>query len=267
MPIQAGGQQKYKTHPTIPILPATQNEYETAIRLAAAFQCAVVDTKPPNCPYLLYLSAERLELRDMTTTTGPVYVDFVKGRLDYRRRYGGGIKQPLAKAIGLKQASRPTVLDATAGLGRDAFVLASLGCRVQMLERSKVVAALLYDGLQRARQNVEIGSLIKEHLQLIYYEAQDWLSQMPDTQYPDVIYLDPMYPHRQKSALVKKEMRLFRAIVGDDLDAPALLKVALACARQRVVVKRPKLAPSVNETKPTFCIESQNTRFDVYKIF
>ena len=267
MPIQAGGQQTDKGHPTIPILPATPNEYEAAIRLAAAFQCAVVDTKPPNCPYLLYLNAERLELRDMTTTTGPVYVDFVKGRLDYRRRYGGGIKQALAKAVGLKQAFRPTVLDATAGLGRDAFVLASLGCRVHMLERSKVVAALLYDGLQRAGQDFEIGALIKAHLQLIYYDAQDWLALMPETQYPDVIYLDPMYPHRQKSALVKKEMRVFRAIVGDDLDAAALLNVALTCARQRVVVKRPKLALSLNEIKPTFCIQSQNTRFDVYKIF
>jgi len=173
MPIQPGGLQTDKAHPTIPILPASPNEYEAAIHLAATFQFSVVDTKLPNCPYLLHLTAERLELCDMTTTMGPVYVDFVRGRVDYRRRYGGGIKQPLAKAIGLKQAFRPTVVDATAGLGRDAFVLASLGCRVHMLERSKVVAALLYDGLQRAGQDFEIGALIKAHLQLIYYDAQD----------------------------------------------------------------------------------------------
>jgi 16S rRNA (guanine1516-N2)-methyltransferase len=264
MSIQTGKQQKPSL--TIPILPASPNEYETAIQLAAAFQCTVVDTKPVDCPYWFHLTAEHLALCDMTTTMGPVYVDFVRGALDYRRRYGGGCGQSLAKAVGLKQAIRPTVLDATAGLGRDAFILASLGCRVQMLERSKVVALLLYDGLKRARQDVEIGPLIKGHLELLYYEAQEWLSLMPEIQYPDVIYLDPMYPHRKKSALVKKEMRVFRAIVGDDLDAGALLNVALGCARERVVVKRPKKAPCLNDMKPSFCIQSENTRFDVYKI-
>ncbi|MEN8215361.1 MAG: class I SAM-dependent methyltransferase [Pseudomonadota bacterium] len=224
------------------------------------FHLLVVDTPttPPDLPLFLCLTTERLELRDMTTRMGPVYVDFVGGALGYRRRYGGGRKQPLAKAIGLKDGT--TVLDATAGLGRDAFILAHLGCHVQMIERSPVVAALLYNGLQRAEQDAKIGTLIKERLQLIHHDAQDWLLQLSEQ--PDVIYLDPMYPHRKKSALVKKEMRLFRAIVGDDLDAPALLKVALACARRRVVVKRPKWAPSLE--KPSFYIESENTRFDVY---
>ena len=248
----------------VPIFPATPFLREAAAQLAALFQLPVVDSPPPTLALLLYLTAERLELHDMTTTAGPVYVDFIGGGLGYRRRHGGGRKQPLAKAIGLKPGARPTVLDATAGLGRDAFVLACLGCHVQMVERSPVVAALLHDGLRRAQQDAEIGPLIKERLQLIHHDAQQWLSQLPSTQRPDVIYLDPMYPHRQKSALVKKEMRLFRAVVGDDLDAPSLLKTALACARRRVVVKRPKLAPALDDRQPTYCIKSENTRFDVY---
>lgn len=251
---------------SIPILPATPLLREIAVQLATTFHLSVVETPPPTLSLLLHFTAERLELHDMQTTAGPIFVDFVNGALDYRRRYGGGRKQPLAKAIGLKHGVIPTVLDATAGLGRDAFILACLGCSVQMVERSPVVAALLHDGLQRAQQDAEIGSLITERLQLIYYEAQHWLLQLPETQQPDVIYLDPMYPHRQKSALVKKEMRIFRTIVGDDLDAPALLKTALACARRRVVVKRPKLAPTLDDTQPTFCIKSENTRFDVYHI-
>lgn len=243
---------------TIPILPANPIVHDAAAQLAATFHLPIVDSPPPDLPLLLYLTTERLELRDMTTRMGPVYVDFVGGALGYRRRYGGGRKQPLAKAIGLKDGT--TVLDATAGLGRDAFILAHLGCHVQMIERSPVVAALLYNGLQRAQQDAKIGALIEERLQLIHHDAQNWLLQLSEP--PDVIYLDPMYPHRKKSALVKKEMRLFRAVVGDDLDAPALLKAALVCARRRVVVKRPKWAPSLDE--PSFCIESEKTRFDVY---
>lgn len=247
---------------TIPILPATPSVHEAAAQLAATFHLPIVDALPPDSPLLLYLTAERLELRDMTTKVGPVYVDFVSGTLGYRRRHGGGRKQALAKAIGLKHGAMPSVIDATAGLGRDAFVLASLGCQVQMIERSPVVAALLHDGLQRAKKNPEIGPIINERLQLIYHDAQFWLLQLSEQ--PEVIYLDPMYPHRQKSALVKKEMRLFRALVGDDLDTAALLKTALISASRRVVVKRPKLAPALAGRQPSFCIKSENTRFDVY---
>jgi len=236
----------------IPILPTNPIVHETALQLAATFQLPIVDSPPPDLPLLLYLTPKRLELRDMIGKMGAVYVDFESDALSYRCRHGGGRKQALAKAIGLKHANNLTVIDATAGLGRDAFILAHLGCHVQMIERSPVVAALLQDGLQRAK--------LDARLQLIHHDAQHWL--LLNKPQPDVIYLDPMYPHRNKSALVKKEMRLLRAVVGEDLDAPALLETALACARRRVVVKRPKWAPSLAE--PSFCIESEKTRFYVY---
>jgi len=252
---------------SIPILPATPLLYEKAMQLANIFHLSVVDTLPSHLSLVLHLTTERLELLDMKSKMGPISVDFVGGKLDHRRRYGGGRKQPLAKAIGLKRGATPIVLDATAGLGRDAFILACLGCYVQMVERSKVVAALLYDGLQRAQQNLEIGPLMTERLQLIHHDAQHFLSHLSDiTQRPDVIYLDPMYPHRQKSALVKKEMQFFQRVIGEDLDAPALLETALACAKRRVVIKRPKWAPNLTNIKPNFCIKSENTRFDVYQM-
>lgn len=243
---------------SIPILPANTLLLEPANTLASAFHLALIDSIPIDLPYYLYLTTERLELHHLTNK--PIYVDFVGGILGYRRRHGGGRKQTLAKAIGLKHGATPTVVDATAGLGRDAFVLASLGCHVKMLERSPVVAALLHDGLQRAE------AITTDNLSLIYYDAEDWLSKTQTHQAPDVIYLDPMYPQRKKSALVKKEMRLFRNIVGEDLDAPALLEVALACAARRVVVKRPKWATSLGEKKPSFYIKSENTRFDIYQV-
>ncbi|MFO1372598.1 MAG: class I SAM-dependent methyltransferase [Candidatus Competibacteraceae bacterium] len=215
--------------------------------------------------HLLVLTPERLELRETSPNApGPVYVDFLGGTVAHRRRFGGGRRQPLARAIGLKNHAAPTVLDVTAGLGRDAFVLACLGCTVQMVERSPIVAALLNDGLMRAAQDPDIGTVVAARLHLTVADGREYLWQLASDQRPDVVYLDPMYPHRQKSALVKKEMRLLRQLVGDDWDASILLAAALACARWRVVVKRPRLAPLLTGPPPTVQIIAPNTRFDVY---
>jgi 16S rRNA (guanine1516-N2)-methyltransferase len=81
---------------------------------------------------------------------------------------------------------------------------------------------------------------------------------------PDVVYLDPMFPHKKKSALVKKEMRVFQSLVGPDLDADALLPAALAVAGKRVVVKRPDYAGWLNEMAPNSAIETKSNRFDLY---
>ncbi len=211
---------------------------------------------------LLHLTRERLELREGgKNAAGPVYADFVAGRADYRRRHGGGRTQPLARAVGLRGGVSPTIVDATAGLGRDAFVLASLGARVVLLERSPVVGALLADGLRRALENAEV-SAIAARMTFQVGDAVTYLETLSVR--PDVIYLDPMYPHTDKSALQKKEMRLFRRLVGPDDDAPQLLETALHVARTRVVVKRPLQAPFLGGVRPDGKIESKNTRFDLY---
>ena len=245
-------------------------------RMPAAAACAVrlaMELRLPlltDCPvsgltHLLTLTGDRLELCELgPAAPGPVYVDFVAGTAAHRRRFGGGRSQPLARAVGLKGNAAPTVVDATAGLGRDAFVLACLGCTVRLLERSPIMAALLRDGLQRARQDPELGSLVAERLSLELADGQEWLRRLAPEQQPDVVYLDPMYPHRRKTALVSKEMRLLRQVAGADPDAPALLNAALGCARRRVVVKRPRLAPPLVGPPPTLRITAPNTRFDVY---
>ncbi|MBE9562983.1 MAG: class I SAM-dependent methyltransferase [Proteobacteria bacterium] len=236
----------------IPIFSTTPHLIQATSELATKFNLPIVDTL--DFPLLLYLTEKRLELHNQKT--GPIYVDFINGTLGYRNKHNGGRKQPLAKAIGLKHNNNPTILDATAGLGRDAFVLANLGCQVQMLERSPVIAALLYDGLQR------FGN--PTNLQLIHQDTQDYLSTSVSK--PDVIYLDPMFPHRKKSALVKKEMQILQTIIGADVDAVNLLTIALNHANKRVVVKRPKWATVLNNLAPTFCINNVNTRFDIYLI-
>ncbi len=221
-------------------------------------------------PFALVLTSERLELQKLDEPKlGGIYVDFVHGAVGHRRKFGGGKGQAIAKAAGLNKGSLPDVLDATAGLGRDAFVLASLGCRVQMIERNPVVAALLEDGLKRAIQDPEIGEWVGQRLSLLHASSQTALQELPllpDFIVPDVVYLDPMYPHptNKKTALVKKEMRVFQSLVGADADADALLDPALALARKRVVVKRPDYAKWLDQQKPSMSIETKKNRFDVY---
>ncbi|TFH91264.1 class I SAM-dependent methyltransferase [Vibrio ouci] len=228
-------------------------------------------THSEDSPFALVLTEQQLELRKLDEPKlGAIFVDLASGAVAHRRKFGGGKGQAIAKAAGLNKGTTPTVLDGTAGLGRDAFVLASLGCKVQMVERHPVVAALLDDGLERAKQDAEIGQWVSERMSLIHASSLSALSDLAndaDFVKPDVVYLDPMYPHpesKKKSALVKKEMRVFQSLVGADLDADGLLEPALALATKRVVVKRPDYANWLNERKPSMAIETKKNRFDVY---
>ncbi|WP_372970933.1 class I SAM-dependent methyltransferase [Marinobacter sp.] len=196
---------------------------------------------------------------------GPVRAEFVTGKAGYRREHGGGTGQLIAKAVGLQKTRQPLhVVDATAGLGQDAFVLASLGCQVTLFERSPVIHALLSDGLARAALNEQSAPLVAR-MTLQPGNSTDWLDRA-EAGAADVVYLDPMFPHRDKSALVKKEMQVFRTVVGDDDDSPELLAAALAVATYRVVVKRPRKAEPVSGPEPTTRIEGKSSRYDVYAI-
>lgn len=217
--------------------------------------------KHKNLDFLLQVNFQHLQLCQLDEPKlGAIEVDFVDGAVAHRRKFGGGRGQDIAKAVGLKHGFTPKVLDATAGLGRDAFVLATLGCTVTMMERMPVVAALLEDGLARAQLSQEVND-IASHMSLVHASS---LNAMSLAQQPDVIYLDPMYPHKEKSALVKKEMRIFQSLVGSDDDADELLAPALALAKYRVVVKRPSYAPPLAGKKPSTSIKMKKNRFDVY---
>jgi 16S rRNA (guanine1516-N2)-methyltransferase len=201
-------------------------------------------------------------------TPGPIRAEFCEGSVDHRRKFGGGKGQMIAKAVGVKAGVYPGVLDATAGLGKDAFVLATLGCNVQMLERSPCVHALLQNGLTRALSEAadidpELAQIISR-MQLMDVDSQNYLSNLSDTDRPDVIYLDPMFPDRQNSADVKKEMAAFHALVGKDEDADTLLEKSIAKAIYRVVVKRPRKAPFLAEKIPSYQLEGKSSRFDIY---
>ena len=216
-----------------------------------------------NAMMALVMTPERLELRKRDEPKlGGIYVDFVSGAMAHRRRFGGGRGEAVAKAVGIKGNYLPDVVDATAGLGRDAFVLAALGCRVRMLERHPVVAALLDDGLSRGYRDAEIGGWLSDRLTLLHASSLAALATLQPK--PDVVYLDPMYPHRQKSAMVKKEMRVFQTLVGADDDADGLLEPARRLAKKRIVVKRPDYAPPLAGIATQSAVETKSHRFDIY---
>ena len=220
--------------------------------------------------FALVLGTERLALYaiDPSGDGVAIYADFHGASATYRRKKGGGRRQMIAKAVGVKGGMCPTVLDATAGLGKDAFVLASLGCRVTLLERSPVVYALLEDAIERARQfgaaeDLELLKIL-ERMNSMNADALDYMNAESAEERPDVVYLDPMFPQRTKSAQVKKEMQVFHLLIGADEDSGHLLEAALKFARKRVVVKRPRIAPVLSDSKPSYQLEGKRNRFDVY---
>ncbi len=208
-------------------------------------------------PLLLKLTPQRLEL---SAEKHMIYVDFLEPALLYRCRHGGGRKQLIARATGLHKKNL-TICDISAGLGKDGFILAALGADITLIERSPVIGALLKDGWERAQKITWIAQL---HWRCLVAESKQYLSNLTEEQRPQVIYFDPMFPQRQKSALVKIKMRVLRNIVGEDLDAAETLQFALNIAKERVVVKRPRLAEAIPGPKPSFSLEGQSSRFDVY---
>lgn len=214
---------------------------------------------------LLLVSPDACALRAPgRSAPNPVVVDFGAAAMRHRRR--GGQNELLGRAVGVGRKSPLRVLDATAGLGRDSFVLADLGCEVTLAEREPVVAALLRSGLARAE--VAADSWLREAVaRMMLAEGDARQLSAAALLRQDVIYLDPMFPPRDKSAAVKKEMALFQTLFshsGAAEDADALLAWALRAPVARVVVKRPlKSAPFAGRV-PSHAIRGKAVRYDVY---
>jgi 16S rRNA (guanine1516-N2)-methyltransferase len=215
---------------------------------------------------LLIAEAERLSLRvvggdDVQLRGGrAIAVDLLQ--VDTRSPAGRRTRQPIARAVGLgrRQAGKrtaPMVIDATAGFGEDAWLLASLGCRVMAVERSPIVAALLRDGLRRA---ADVYPQIAERLELRVGDGRTVVQTVSDA---DVIYLDPMFPVGRKT-VERKAMRVLRLLVGADEDAVALFRAARASDARRVVVKRPLRAAALDGQPPTVTHQGRAMRYDVY---
>jgi 16S rRNA (guanine1516-N2)-methyltransferase len=234
---------------------------------ALALRLGVPQSSPDShdTPLLLAVTDDRIEVRQTDSTSGPVYSEFAGGPFGYRKTLPLR-RELLARAVGFK--GQPLdVIDMTAGLGRDDMVLALLGCRVTAIESHPVVFELLEDGLRRARRNPDMARVIEQRLHLVRGDSVATLASLPPGARPDVVYLDPMFPARGQSALVKKEMVLLSRLVGSGEDAERLLRAALASGCHRVVIKRPRHSPPLvvpGGPPPTLHFEGRAARFDVY---
>lgn len=247
------------------LMAAAESHQETVSELAQHWHLPVLSTLP-DAGHALVWDGQTLSLHTCGKgAPGPVRVDWADGRFRQRLKTSGR-SQPLPRAVGFKPGVTPHVLDATAGLGQDAFVLAALGARVDCIERSPVAAALLSDGLRRARLDPALAETA-QRLTLQYGNAAEVLQQWPTANRPDTVYLDPMYPDHGRSALSSRNMQAFQQVIGGDEDADILLERALAVATRRVVVKRPRKAPLLAGAKPFTQLVGESTRYDIYMVW
>lgn len=219
--------------------------------------------------YELILCAEQAKLSLISSTLGKqtnLEIDFAGGALDHRRHYGGGRNQDLCRAVGLNRQRDLQIADATAGLGRDAFVLSLQGAQVAAYEKNPVLACMLMrarqQGLEQAtaRPDSELH-VVLSRLDFIYADSS---SQIRPQSF-DVVYMDPMFPQREKSAKVKKEMQILHQLLEDDkTDSIQLFTSCWSAARSRLVIKRPAKAPLFTDEKPSHQIVGKAIRYDVY---
>lgn len=237
-----------------------------ALELARRTGSPVLDERSDDYALQLCYEPDRVTLFDTMLSTS-IYVDFVAGALAHRRQFGGGRGQAIAKAVGLKHGRCPIVLDITAGLARDAYVLASLGCKLHLVEKSPIVYALIEDGIRRCQRDAVCADTLKNVISWVNADAIDHMHAINiNNSRPEVIYIDPMYPDRKKSARVKKDMQILQKLLAKDQNDAQLLITALECTTERVVVKRPLHAPALGNLAADTSIFSKKTRFDVYLV-
>ena len=177
-----------------------------------------------------------------------------------RLRQGRLQQELLVKAARIKGATEPTAIDCTAGLGEDSLLLAAAGFSVTMFERDATIAALLADALERAAADPRLADIVSR-MTLV---AGDSLAGLAELDFePDVVFLDPMFPARTKSAAVKKKFQLLHHLEQPCEEEDALVKAALAAHPHKVVIKRPAKGPHLAGMKPSYSIQGKAVRYDV----
>lgn len=226
--------------------------------LAESLHLPVIEAMEAGSDMVLVFDESGLALHDAyTPRVQPLRIDFSAQDL---RPFGPNLnrRQPLARAIGKKNR---TVIDGTAGMGQDAFLLAAMGYEVTAIERSSVLGALLMDAIERAENDIRLARALGGRMRVMVSDARHIIPTLVSA---DAVYLDPMFPpKRSKSALPKREMMVLRKLVGEDPDAEQLFTVAREHARNRVIVKRPHYAPPL-AAAPDFSQSGKLVRYDVY---
>jgi 16S rRNA (guanine1516-N2)-methyltransferase len=245
---------------------AKHQAHALAQRLNLAIQEPQAISTETKYEYFLILSKDNiLGLQKKQHDKAPLfYIDFLSKQLLYRIKQAGLRKEYLARAMGITPDKNPLIIDATAGLGKDSFILATLGYKVILLEQSPILCLMLQNAIERAKTHLEFAPIMAR-MEVIQTDSTQWMQD----QDADIVYLDPMFPKRKKSAAVKKEMAFLQDFLEDHTQedhtqADHLLTTALACASHRVVVKRPRLATPLANLAPAFSLTGKSSRFDIY---
>lgn len=179
-----------------------------------------------------------------------------------RIRSGRLQHEMLVKAAGIRHGELPlTVIDATAGLGEDSFLLAATGCRVRLYEYNPVVAALLRDALRRAAEDPALAT-IAARMQLFEEDSVRAMRELAGQQSPDIILLDPMFPAKQKHALSRKKLQLIQKLEGPCSSEEALLDAAIALSPRKIIIKRPRKGPYLGGIRPGYSLSGKTIRYD-----
>jgi len=224
---------------------------------------------PHQTELVVWLANDGLGLKLVDGSLGknclPLYIDFCSAKLLRRVKMTGKSADLLIKAMGRVRKSEE-VIDLTAGLGRDSFVIAATGCRVTLVERSRILVAMLSNAIQRAQQNLAVAD-IASSMSLIEDDASNLLAQISSgtRSKPAILYLDPMFPERGKSAAVKKDMVILQKLLGKAGGFQSLLQTALTCATRRIVIKRPRLAPESLSGVSCKTLVGKTSRFEIYE--
>lgn len=253
------------------VIPASKSAEQTAEKIAEQLGLPLARSySESRASVALVVDTHEVWLQPLQKPRpGRVTVDFSSPDMRHRRK--SGHNEPLGRAVGVKADRKPRVFDATAGLGRDAFVLADLGCEVELSE----VSPVLYFLLKHAHETALLSASEK-----VVHAAQRMTISHRDSARCSVsgfntIYLDPMFPDRSKSAAVKKDLAAVQSLLTSQLISPEvtqpsstdkaveLLNWALSQPVERVVVKRPVKSPHLGGIKPSHSITGKTVRFDV----
>ena len=240
----------------------TQIEADECVSSPAEGARSVADTQVTAIskgPVWLSVDADGLSLTDGDQA---MRGDFTK--LQKRLQYHNLTHELLVKATKVKGREKLRVIDATAGMGEDSLLLAAAGCEVTLYEQDPVIAVLLQDTMRRALEEATLHEIVMR-MQLVEGDSIDHLRMLGETgERPDVIYLDPMFPERQKSGLVKKKFQLIHYLEAPAENEEALMQAAIAARPFKIVVKRPAKGPYLAGLKPSYSLDGKAIRYDCY---
>ena len=214
---------------------------------------------------------EKLKMTGLALGQGDSGLFLTDGKLDIsvdfkemlpRLKQSNLQREMLVKAARIKGQEMPqTVVDATAGFGEDSLILAAAGFQVRMYEFDEVIALLLEDGIRRARETPELKDVVGR----LTLENSDSTVALKKLNYkPDIVLLDPMFPARKKSALIKKKFQLIQRLESPCSAEQELLETAFLAEPKKVVIKRPLKGPYLDDRKPSYSLQGKAIRYDCF---